>query len=194
MSPEKVWSTLEFYRLELFVRCPLRQMTREEYLSKSLPATVLLPHCRWMIQHCLEVFKPAYEKAMAALPSPDRYGIVPADDVIAARDPLEKAMRWLCYVQGVCNSVGVFSCDELRNHSREETEAQRYARLEKEHLGDPDLKTGIYAAKPDSQETTTIKVGPVGDPSGGFEVQVPKNVTAPPPRHGASSDGDWDAE
>lgn len=184
MSPEKVWGVLEFYDKELEkAGFPAKQMTEAEYAEKYPGAWVLHAHARWMTQHCLAVFKVEYEKAMAGVPQPDRYGIVPADDVVKAREPLEKAMRWMCYVQGVCNSFGVYSCNELRDHSREEPGVPVALRPENNVLTDKDVAKlvnfgPLYGQKQAVPQTTAIPATP------------PK----PPGNYGASSDGDWDAE
>lgn len=49
------------------------------------------------IDHCLWMCKTAL-----AMPEEDR----------------DKAMRWLCFVQGFCWSVGIFSIDEMRDQNR----------------------------------------------------------------------------
>lgn len=54
----------------------------------------LLNHCVWMCRQAL-----------------DKFFDGPAKDVA-------KAMRWMAYVQGVTDSLGIYSCDELREHSR----------------------------------------------------------------------------
>jgi len=181
MSPEKVWSVVEFYEKELGDKSyPPKQMTEGEYGEKYPGVYVLYCHCRWMMQHCLTVFKAEWEAAKKHLEAVSKTATT--DELIeaagAVHRPWQKAMRWMCYVQGVANAVGLYSCKELRDHSREETEDQRYQRLEREHLGDPDLKTGIYAPKPAVPATPAIPATP------------PK----PPGGYGASSDADWDAE
>jgi hypothetical protein len=77
----------------------------------------------------------------------------------------------------------MFSCDELRAHSREETD-EEYQRLEREHLGDPDKKTGIYAPKPDTPARPSVPLTPA----------IPASPPKPPGGYGASSDANWDAE
>lgn len=120
MTPDKLWEVLERYDRELAAGdVPVRRFDQAEYgLRGEMPRAVFLAHCRWMCRRCLDVFRPEYARLLESVPPPDRYGIVPADDVLTAREPLEKAMRWLGYVQGVCNARGVYSCSELREHSR----------------------------------------------------------------------------
>lgn len=172
MSPEKVWSTLEFYDKELGAKqfIPVRQMTEIEYREKYPGVYTILSHCRWMARKCLEVFKVEFESAMAGVPQPDRYGIVPADDVVRAREPLEKSMRWLAYIQGVCNANGIYSCNELRDHSREE-------------IKEPSLRWPAH----NPPLTPTRRAEP-STPA------IPATPPEPPGGYGASSDADWDAE
>lgn len=142
MSPEKVWNALAGYDRDLnrlgFVA---RQFDTDEYAAKELPRPAVLAHCRWMAQKCLSAFRAEFEAAWAGVEQ-----VVNAEGtagwriltaVVEARKPLEKAMRWLCYIQGACHSYGLYSCDELRDHSRggegefkpanEEHAARRYA-------------------------------------------------------------------
>lgn len=168
MSPDEIKVTLRFYDRTLGAKYPAQQMSDAEYKHKKLTYRAHMAHCRWMAQRCLLVFLPT-----------------------GCQKDLEKAMRWLGYIQGVCNAFGLYSCNELRDHSRgtsmtreEDTtqdelstlipafaafvgkkfteadyasfpelrvpatslpmEDDRYAALEKEHLGDPEKKTGIY--------------------------------------------------
>lgn len=120
MKAEKVWATLERYDRELEAQAyKVKQFDRRDYDFKGiLPASVMLAHCRWMAQHCLKVFKAEYESGR-----PLR-GDVTTEDIVESRAPLEKAMRWLCYIQGVCHTLGLYTCNELRDHSREEGTAQ----------------------------------------------------------------------
>lgn len=99
MKPEKVWKALEQYAWELKARgWKPQQMPRKDYdrrmQAQTDPATdsvMLYEHCAWMVHHCLTVFRP--------------------------EENVEKAMRWLCYVQGVLHARGMFTCNELRDHS-----------------------------------------------------------------------------
>lgn len=61
-----------------------------------LPRNCLLAHCRWMCREALEKFL----------------------SLGASQSDFEKAMRWMCYVQGVTNALGIYSCNDLRDHSR----------------------------------------------------------------------------
>lgn len=66
------------------------QFTPVEYDNVYPNYPKVLGHCRWMCQTAAE--------------------FVEGDK--------EKAMRWMCYVQGVLNCTGHFSCTQLRDHSR----------------------------------------------------------------------------
>lgn len=115
MTPEKLWSVLERYDRELAGHgCGVRQFGDEEYANRNVGLEAMFSHCRWMIQKCLRVFRAEWEAAGAR--TVKGTGTVAA--AVAAREPLEKAMRWLGYIQGVCNALGVYSCNELRDHSR----------------------------------------------------------------------------
>lgn len=117
MKPDKLWSALERYDRELAtLGYVVQQFEPAQYNSKGpLPPKTMLAHCRWMAQHSLKVFRAEYVAAKAtkvydASDIPEHY-----EDMFA---PLGKAMRWLAYIQGVCNALGVYSCNELRDHSR----------------------------------------------------------------------------
>jgi len=118
MSPEKVWGVIELYEKELAAKSyPVRQMTEVEYGEKYPGLYVLYCHARWMMQHCLEVFRKEYEAAVAR----DIAGwsaVKAVEYMLEAIQPLQKAMRWMCYVQGLANATGMYSCNELRDHSR----------------------------------------------------------------------------
>lgn len=116
MKPEKLWSVIEHYKSAL---CSLgivaKQMTSEQYDSRvaGQDVKVMLPHCAWMLQHCLDKFRPEYENVRL-----QTIGSANFDHILRMFDPLGKAMRWMAYVQGVLNSFGVYSCNHLRDHSR----------------------------------------------------------------------------
>lgn len=125
MKPEKVWAALELYDRDLQKHgFGVQQFSQAQYDHKDplnpLPRAAVLRHCRWMIHHCLTVFRPEFEAAWS--PSNlDESGLTGSELVDAAaeaRSPLEKAMRWLCYVQGAVHAHGLYSCNELRDHSR----------------------------------------------------------------------------
>lgn len=121
MTPETLWSALTFYDRELAAAGHrVRQFDEAEYgLRGEMPRAVLLAHCRWMCRRCLDVFRPEYEAAGTGYVDPAFDAAAQAaENAVAARELLEKAMRWLGYVQGVCNARGVYSCSELREHSR----------------------------------------------------------------------------
>lgn len=125
MSPEKVWAALDRYDRELeALGYVARQFEPDEYDKKGheIPRPAVYAHCRWMARKCLTTFKLEFDAAWAAVEPlvNDRrtagWRLLTA--VVEARKPLEKAMRWLCYIQGACHVLGVYSCNELRDHSR----------------------------------------------------------------------------
>jgi hypothetical protein len=121
MKPAKVWAVLEFYDRELTrLGIVSAQMHSPEYASRVVGKVPMLGHCLWMVRRCLNVFRPRYEASVAVLAPHIRSfdGAEVFDRIARAGEPLEKAMRWLGYVQGVLNVYGVYSCDELRDHSR----------------------------------------------------------------------------
>ena len=91
MTGQKVLEILERYeRYFASIDVEATQFTDAEYASKHPEYLATLRHCRWMCQ------------SAAGFVEQDR----------------EKAMRWMCYVQGVLNCTGHFSCYDLRDHSR----------------------------------------------------------------------------
>lgn len=147
MSPEKVWNALAGYDRELgALGYVADQFTPEEYALKghAVSRPRVYAHCRWMAQKCLSAFRAEFEAAWGEIESEfaaqhaASWPLV--EQALEARKPLEKAMRWLAYIQGVCHVLGVYSCDELRDHSRggegefkpagEEHAARRYALAE----------------------------------------------------------------
>lgn len=149
MSPEKVWAALAGYDTDLErLGYVVWQFTPAEYAAKGVPLAAVLAHCRWMARKCLSAFKAEYEAAWRALTSGLGKPPQPAD-VVEALKPLEKAMRWLAYIQGACHAFGLYSCDELRDHSRggegefkpadEEHAARRYALV-----GEPSLRSSEH--------------------------------------------------
>ena len=132
MKPEKVWNALDLYDRELAERGhPVRQFTDEQYGAKPeatelgplphpLTPVQMLSHCRWMCRMATGGMRREFEDNLAGL-LPKVRTYTPSEmleQVAEARKPLEKAMRWLGYVQGVCNALGVYSCNDLRDHSR----------------------------------------------------------------------------
>lgn len=110
MTPEKLWATLQLYDHALEARgYPSRQLTTEQYDECLSTLTLedrhaLGGHCRRMCEHCRVAFRA-------------EFGAGP--DTSAGRAALEKAMRWLGFVQGVCAALGAYSVNDLRAHSRE---------------------------------------------------------------------------
>lgn len=125
MTPEKIREVLTRYDKELGELGYLAgqfsaadygdKLTGYEDLSSitfktRLSRLTLLGHCRWMCQQALGKFFDGPTKDVA------------------------KAMRWMCYVQGVTNTLGVYSCNDLRDHSRSgkeefKTPAEEHAKV-----------------------------------------------------------------
>lgn len=130
MTPEKVWATLEWYDHDIKKHgFGVQQFSDADYDHccpiQPLPRRKVLSHCRWMIEQCLTVFRPEFEAAWGvveflAVPKLVGCTLTPEQltQIVAAREPLEKAMRWLCYIQGACHAHGLYSCNDLRDHSR----------------------------------------------------------------------------
>lgn len=122
MKPEKVWAALELYDRDLVAkgtpRIPFTDAEYDEKLRGLFDRDTVLAHCRWMIWKCLTAFRPEYEAAIAEARA-GGYGITRCVEMMEeAFKPLGKAMRWLCYIQGACHVLGLYSCNELRDHSR----------------------------------------------------------------------------
>ncbi len=183
MSPEKIWGTLAFYERELAERAfPATQMNEAQYDEKYPGVYVLHCHCRWMAQHCLAVFKAEYEAAVTGRDFTGWSAVKAVEYMLEAIQPLEKAQRWMCYIQGVCNAVGIYSCNELRDHSRTgggTVPAEAFKTPTEEHgrvsSASPTLNNLSKQAVPQTPA-------------------VPATPPKPPGNYGASSDGDWDAE
>lgn len=127
MKPEKVWNALEFYKKKLAAwGFEAEQIPDDEYdkILGPVETRMVLKHCGWMCEQCLDVFKPEFEGGQ------NLKGDVTMADVLDARKPLEKAMRWLGYVQGVLHAFGYFTLNDLRDHSRGGEGAFKTAREE----------------------------------------------------------------
>jgi len=120
MTPDKGRNALDFYRKQFVAMgVPAVQFTDEEYdaTGVDLSKAVFLAHCRWMTEKCLDVFWPEFLTAVCGVDYlAATREVIPA--LVQARASLEKMMRWLCYVQGVCHVLGLFTCNQLRDHSR----------------------------------------------------------------------------
>lgn len=95
MTPEKLASAMDFYDLELRGGerpALISRFSREQYAQKQLDPFWVRCHLRWMIDEM---------KAFYLL-------------------DIEKAMRWLGYIQGELRGMGLYSTSELRDHSRTE--------------------------------------------------------------------------
>ena len=182
MNHEQVWGTLEFYEKELAAKqFPIKEMTPAQYDEKYPGVYVILSHCRWMAYHCLTVFKPEYEAKSARDVTGWAANRV-VEYMVEAMQPILKAMRWMCYIQGVCNANGIYSCNELRDHSRSGGGKVPVAEFERafEEPGrvssaDPTLNNLSKQAVPQTPA-------------------IPATPPKPPGGYGASSDADWDAE
>lgn len=120
MKAEKVWAALMRYDRELAaMHYKVKQFERAEYdIKGQLPRAVMLAHCRWMAGYAMSVFRSEYEEARKQAEA-GGFGITRCVELMdEAFKSLGKAMRWLCYIQGVCHALGVYSCNELRDHSR----------------------------------------------------------------------------
>ena len=147
MSPEKVWNALERYDRELGQDGhEARQMAEAAYTSRDpadLTPDVLFAHCRWMAGRCLESFRREHEEKLKAAAQAHRYSPSRCAALTAeAAGPLEKAMRWLGYIQGVCHALGRYSCNELRDHSRGGEGEFKPAREEHGGSAEPPAKPG----------------------------------------------------
>lgn len=99
MTAEKPWATLGHYRTTLeSLGHPPARMSSEECASTLVSTTVLFGHCCWMADYCLGPIRAEYDAGRS--------------------EAVGKAMRWLGYIQGVLNARGLYSCADLRDHSR----------------------------------------------------------------------------
>lgn len=92
MSSEKIREALVFYRKELQnLNVPLKQHPAES-LARSNDE--VLAHCHWMA--------------------------VEAEDFLV-QGRREKAMRWLCFIQGCIFTLRRYSIDKMKNDNRPDT-------------------------------------------------------------------------
>lgn len=83
------------------IRCEPKQMSQEQMDKVGfVPPFAVLCHLRWMIEECLIKL------------------LVPGGDSWESR--VNKAMRWLGYIQGELRAMGHFSIARLEDHSRSE--------------------------------------------------------------------------
>jgi len=76
-------------------------------MDNSAQPYKMLDHCAWMLQemdHWLQA-RPEGEHGRGPYIDPDQ-------------GTIEKAMRWLGFVQGIFCAQGVFTIDEMRDHNR----------------------------------------------------------------------------
>jgi hypothetical protein len=95
MTKEKLKSLFDFYLAYLHLRCPSlipKQLNKVEcdLNPRLIPFATLVSHCKFM---CFESKKFA-------------------DD-----NQVEKAMRWLGFLQGYLFSVGFFTLNDLKEHA-----------------------------------------------------------------------------
>ncbi len=102
MTKDKVLEVLKIYRAEL----ERRGITKLENPSDRFDADVLIPddHAYFSIKltHCYEMLNSIEEFARA--------------------DRMEKAFRWLGFIQGCFWSCGVYTIQEMKNHNRPDPE------------------------------------------------------------------------
>ena len=93
MTTEKLEELVTFYKLHLGgMGLVAQEFTEEQYrnLTTGLP---LLKHCYWMLNQMAEHLK-------------------------KGKDGLEKADRWLGFIQGCCAALQIYTIKELRDQSR----------------------------------------------------------------------------
>ena len=95
MTTDKLREVFQFYHKALYPYAPMEfQFEPVDYDMKEPLRSQFLNHVRWMCKEAINVLIP--------------------------ENQIDKAMRWLGYVQGVLNVLGIYSCNELREHSRSE--------------------------------------------------------------------------
>lgn len=96
MTNEKLHNVLDTYDVELAHYNGIAQFNEDQYAGKSrIPSVDVKCHIRWMIHECLTRFIP---------PGPEH--------------DINKAHRWLGYIQGEMRALGMYTVSELRDHSR----------------------------------------------------------------------------
>lgn len=102
MTIHKLISVLEFYDewMAGFSGTDPRQFSETDYASAIIPRAVIRRHLRWMIRQTLVTLK---------------------TEVPLTRQAIEKAHRWLGYIQGELRAMGDFTVSQLREHSRTES-------------------------------------------------------------------------
>lgn len=96
MTPEKLRSAIHEYR-SIFVALGVdpEEYPHDELVGPKNDEADVLEHCCAML---------------------------PKMEVFIDQGRVEKAMRWLCFVQGCLFCCGIFSLDDLKNHNRPDEE------------------------------------------------------------------------
>jgi len=94
MTTEKLISVLNFYHQQLTTGswCNDALRGRSAIATPNEDPAFWQDHCAWMCRCCLDT-------------------LIPAND-------LDKAMRWLGFIQGQFFANRIYTIQELRNHSR----------------------------------------------------------------------------
>lgn len=112
MNPEQIRFALEEYDSQIKAAGSPRQWPAESFVPQDPQNRTelrTLQHLRWMIQ-----------QALGFLIEADRlHGL----DNKAMLELRSKAMRWLCFMQGVLWIQGAYSIDEMKTHNRPRDEA-----------------------------------------------------------------------
>ncbi len=131
MTRDLLTAVFAFYDRELCRLGIVPDELAEAYVDlRTVPRDVLIAHCAWAVR-----------SSLSALKDPLRthgFDIMPF-------------IHSLGYVQGVFHVHGVWTLRDCRVHiglapdpAAPPVKMSRYEKLEREHLGDPDKKTGIY--------------------------------------------------
>jgi len=111
VNPEQIRFALEEYDSQIKAAGSPRQWPAESFVpqantSKSTELRTL-QHLRWMVQQALGF-------------------LIEADRLLDNKAMLElraKAMRWLCFMQGVLWIQGAYTINEMKDHNRPRDEA-----------------------------------------------------------------------
>jgi hypothetical protein len=106
VSPEQIRETLDFYDAYLRHVGDGRAWPSETYLPERAQAHTevrAMQHLRWMSQ-----------EAKGFLTEADQLHGLDNAKMVELRS---KAMRWLCFIQGVLWTVGAFTINEMRAHN-----------------------------------------------------------------------------
>ena len=90
MTKNKIKKVAEYYKECL--NCRAERYTPDEKIGRSFSdGVVILKHCRYMVNEILSFLE---------------------------QNRIEKALRWLGFLQGCLWATGVFSLDELKGHNK----------------------------------------------------------------------------